>query len=255
MSYTKRAAELDEVVRGELEKIAKITAWSHGLYDGCTTGAGFSKPEQYLLMLNALAHASSSAMKSAIASRTLQPVCDLVHAPHVPHAPPAPALNANVTTNTTARKSGQGGGRGGGGGGRPPKLTALAIVLETDGKGGQGLYANVQRTRRANDRNEKRWPPHITISYPFVPLAEFDDAADKLQAAFEKEAVKAFEVDYSGVGDFDHGSHSFTAFARPESAAAECPLQAVWRVARALYPESGDQRDVSVPHLSLGQFR
>ena len=78
MSYTKRAAELDEVVRGELEKIAKITAWSHGLYDGCTTGAGFSKPEQYLLMLNALAHASSSAMKSAIASRTLQPVCDLV---------------------------------------------------------------------------------------------------------------------------------------------------------------------------------
>jgi len=147
-----------------------------------------------------------------------------------------------------------------GGGQRQPKLTALAIVLEP--AAAAELHSHVQRTRRTHDRNERRWPPHITVSYPFVAAGHFDEAAKALEVAFADEGVRPFDCVFTGVQDFAHGRRSFTAWAAPSpvgsgtagEVAAACPLQAIWRIARQLYPEAGDQRDTFVPHLSLGQF-
>lgn len=205
-----------------------------------------------MLMLNALAHHSSSAMKSAVASGTLRPTVDVVR--QGPSNSSGPAV-ANASTGVRESGGGRRSSKAG------PKLTALAIVLEPCVDDGivdetRCLHGNVQRVRKAHDRNERRWPPHITLAYPFVPAAQFDEAAAALEAGLAAEGVGSFDMRFNGVQDFGHG-RSFTAWTNPEpvaAAGASCPLQAVWRVARALYPDAGDQRGEFVPHLSLGQF-
>ena len=63
--------------------------------------------------------------------------------------------------------------------------------------------ARVQQLRERHDRQAGRWPPHVNVLYPFVPEAEFEAAAGRLEAALR--LLPAFGVTLSRLDRFVHG--------------------------------------------------
>lgn len=61
----------------------------------------------------------------------------------------------------------------------------------------------IQALRLAHDRQIDRWPPHVNVLYPFVPEAEFEAAAGRLEAALR--LLPAFGVTLSRLDRFVHG--------------------------------------------------
>jgi 2'-5' RNA ligase len=115
------------------------------------------------------------------------------------------------------------------------------------------VWKPIQAIRRVHDRQFRRWMPHVTLLYPFLPR---DALAAALPAAEEALAELApFEVVLSRFEAFHHRGGTSTLWLAPEPRAALVRVQAAL-VAR--FPECdavGRFAGGFTPHLSVGQAR
>ena len=113
------------------------------------------------------------------------------------------------------------------------------------------LWGPIQAIRREHDRQVRRWMPHVTLLYPFLPLAEFVVVAPRLAQGCAR--IEPFELHLARFRLFEHGRGRFTMWLEPEPAQALVRLQdALWRVV----PDCDDVRRLAggfTPHLSVGQ--
>lgn len=115
------------------------------------------------------------------------------------------------------------------------------------------VWPPIQAIRRRHDRHARRWMPHITLLYPFLPA---EVGALRLRASRTALAsVAPFRLTLRTMRFFDHGRGRYTLWLAPE------PASAVERVQAALQgavPACDDVRRHAggfTPHLSLGQAR
>lgn len=85
------------------------------------------------------------------------------------------------------------------------------------------LWEPIQAIRRQHDRNLRRWMPHITLLYPFVPPRAFEDAIPLLQQA--SATIIPFAITLRRFALFAHGQRSATIYLAPESAEPLIALQ------------------------------
>jgi len=127
------------------------------------------------------------------------------------------------------------------------KTNKTALVLIPP----QSAWEPIQAIRRAHDRQYRRWMPHVTLLYPFVPEAEFDDAAALARDACRE--IEPFDVELARFSHFTHPTGSCTIWLAPE------PATPIVRFQSALLQALPDCNDVNtfpsgfVPHLSVGQ--
>ncbi|KAJ3338201.1 hypothetical protein HDU93_009861 [Gonapodya sp. JEL0774] len=132
----------------------------------------------------------------------------------------------------------------------PGKTVTTALVAIPPSR----LWKGIQEIRSKRDKAFQRWPPHINLLYPFVPLADFTSAAERIREALRD--AEPFRVNLNGVGSFGHGK-SATLFldSLPDSLTAT-PLVALQSKLFALFPHCTDlsSRESGFrPHLTLGQ--
>jgi nucleoside-triphosphatase THEP1 len=84
-----------------------------------------------------------------------------------PYAPTPPAWAAERPVRARSRVVG-------GGGGGKTVMSSLCLIPDAS------LWPAIQSIREKHDKHIVRWPPHINILYPFVPVEDFDDTAAKL---------------------------------------------------------------------------
>lgn len=123
--------------------------------------------------------------------------------------------------------------------------TSALCWIPPPGKG----HNAIQSIRQIHDRHIKRWPPHVNLLYPFVPVSEFEVAATKLAEALN--GCDSFDVTLRKIDYFVQKS-SCTAWLRPDETQALTELQAA---CQAAFPECDDltSRGTYVPHLTVGQ--
>ena len=115
------------------------------------------------------------------------------------------------------------------------------------------VWEPIQAIRRQHDRQVRRWMPHVTLLYPFVPREEFDAAKPVLRDACR--GIEPFEVRLVAFHSFSHGRGSHTFWLAPEPKDHLACLQAALESA---VPECNDvsrHEDGFTPHLSMGQVR
>jgi 2'-5' RNA ligase len=124
-----------------------------------------------------------------------------------------------------------------------------AVVLIPPGE----AWEPIQAIRRDHDRQFRRWMPHVTLLYPFLPRTDLDGA---LRAAEEALATIApFEVTLRRLDAFQHRGGTSTLWLAPE------PKDALVAVQQALLRAFPDCDAVNrfasgfTPHLSVGQAR
>ena len=110
----------------------------------------------------------------------------------------------------------------------------------------------IQALRAEFDRQIDRWPPHVNLLYPFVPVSEFQLAAAMLASALAR--LPPFSVNMQRLQHFKHSQKSFTAWLDPDGALEQ--WQALQSCCMAVLPHCVDQtaRGAFVPHLTVGQF-
>jgi len=109
----------------------------------------------------------------------------------------------------------------------------------------------IQAIRRVHDRQYRRWMPHITLIYPFRPIAEFPALCEAFAAVCHR--LVPFEITLAQVGFFEHSRRSCTIWLAPDPPEPVIRLQ--MELGR-LVPDCGDVRDYPggfAPHLSVGQ--
>jgi len=111
----------------------------------------------------------------------------------------------------------------------------------------------IQAIRQVHDRQFRRWMPHVTLLYPFLPRAAL---AQAIPAAAEGLAViRGFQVVLARFDAFRHRGGTFTLWLAPEPKDALVALQAAL-VRR--FPECDAVNRLGggfTPHLSVGQAR
>ena len=112
----------------------------------------------------------------------------------------------------------------------------------------EGLWPPIQSIRQIHDAHFKRWMPHVTLLFPFLPADRFPEAEAKLEAACRE--VSAFKVE---LARFQYFPGPKTAWLDPE------PSDVVRRLQARLQAEFPVCDDVARfpggfrPHLSVGQ--
>lgn len=125
--------------------------------------------------------------------------------------------------------------------------TAIVIVPPEE------IWPPIQVVRRVHDRHARRWMPHITLIYPFLPRVYFPELGEQIRRACS--GLEPFEVRLHNLGHFEHNPHSYTLWLVPE------PTDPLFRLQTALmaaFPHYGDTSLYPhgfIPHLSLGQAR
>ena len=115
------------------------------------------------------------------------------------------------------------------------------------------LWGPIQRLRKQHDRQYRRWMPHITLLYPFRPVAAFEQVTPHLTRACR--TVEPFELKLTRFDLLIHSRRKATLYLIPEPAGALKELQ------KALLEVVPDCDDVTRftggfrPHLSVGQSR
>jgi 2'-5' RNA ligase len=114
------------------------------------------------------------------------------------------------------------------------------------------VWESIQRIRKQHDRHYRRWMPHITLLYPFLPQEMWPDVLEALRQACLR--IQPFAVELSRFDRFVHRS-SCTLWLAPTPVEALVELQtALWQVV----PDCDDTRRHNAgfsPHLSVGQTR
>jgi 2'-5' RNA ligase len=115
------------------------------------------------------------------------------------------------------------------------------------------VWGPIQAIRKAYDRQFRRWMPHVTLLYPFLPRAALPAAIPAAAAALAP--VAPFEVLLRRFDVFRHRGGSCTLWLAPEPRERLAALQAAL-VRR--FPEcdaTGRFAGGFTPHLSVGQAR
>jgi len=132
--------------------------------------------------------------------------------------------------------------------GKPDKThtSALAWIPPPESP----IYEAIQTIRQKYDRLIHRWPPHVNILYPFVPVDEFEEAAKRLALALTN--TSQFDVTLEDIGHFEHGQKSCTAWLRPKETEQFAEVQ---RLCEEVFPHCNEvsTRGQFVPHLTVGQ--
>lgn len=130
----------------------------------------------------------------------------------------------------------------------PEKSHASAVVLCPPGD----ARGPIQRIRERHDRNFRRWMPHVTLLYPFVPAAKYTGSViDRLGEAVRM--VEPFDLTLSSFEYFRHRNDSHTLWLDPQPGAKVDRLQEALSLA---FPDYDDVRGFKTgftPHLSVGQ--
>ena len=126
------------------------------------------------------------------------------------------------------------------------RLSAMVIIPPPD------LWEPIQRLRREHDPQVKRWMPHITLLYPFVPESAFGEAAESAAAVCKRH--RPFRLTLARFRYFVHGARSATLWLDPRPLAPLTDLQAALQ---KTFPHCDDVARLSglfTPHLSVGRF-
>lgn len=127
---------------------------------------------------------------------------------------------------------------------QPVYQSAIVIIPPED------KWTTIQQLRKKYDSKVKRWMPHITLVYGFLPSEYFEDAALLIADAIKKHS--SFSVSLDEYGFFTHRKR-VTAWLRPIADGFKS-LQASLQ---GLFPQCTDeikQANGFNPHLSIGQF-
>jgi 2'-5' RNA ligase len=115
------------------------------------------------------------------------------------------------------------------------------------------VWEPIQAIRRVHDRQFRRWMPHVTLLYPFLPRRALADAVPAAQEALAD--VASFAVTLARVDVFRHHGGTATVWLAPEPKGALVAVHA--RLVRR-FPEcdaTGRFAGGFTPHLSVGQAR
>jgi 2'-5' RNA ligase len=130
-----------------------------------------------------------------------------------------------------------------------PTTHQSAVVLVPPGE----TWEPIQAIRRVHDRQVRRWMPHVTVLYPFLPRDLLPRAVGLAAEALAN--VEPFELILERFDVFRHRGGTFTVWLSPE------PREALVGVQEALvrrFPEcdaTGRFAGGFTPHLSVGQAR
>jgi 2'-5' RNA ligase len=109
----------------------------------------------------------------------------------------------------------------------------------------------IQQIRTTHDRHTRRWMPHITLIYPFVPRASLTLLAIAFQQRLRDHVP--FEITLGRFDTFHHGRERFTLYLAPEPAE---PLVHLQDALQTIVPDLDEVRRHEAgftPHLSVGQ--
>ena len=125
--------------------------------------------------------------------------------------------------------------------------TALVIIPPAS------AWPPIQAIRAEHDRKLRRWMPHVTLIYPFLPAEELHRAAGRLTSACA--ALRPFDLTLASFDSFRHHRDSYTVWLRPEP---EGPLlelhEALWGATWDGPAPRPPWRRFR-PHLSVGQVK
>ncbi|HVO84390.1 MAG TPA: 2'-5' RNA ligase family protein [Syntrophobacteria bacterium] len=128
---------------------------------------------------------------------------------------------------------------------RKTHKTALVIIPPA------AAWPPIQAVRRLYDRQYRRWMPHVTLIYPFRPLAEFSGLCETLASAYSR--LAPFAMTLESFRFFEHSPRSCTVWLAPDPPEPLIQLQTeLWR----LVPDCSEVRGFRggfAPHLSVGQ--
>jgi len=125
--------------------------------------------------------------------------------------------------------------------------TALVIIPPDE------IWGPIQAIRQEHDRHVRRWMPHITLFYPFVPVSEFDAAHRELVPVCRR--CQPFDVTLRRFDVFDHGKGHHTVWLAPEPEEPLLDLHATLWAALCEPDELERGLRRFIPHLSVGQVR
>jgi RNA 2',3'-cyclic 3'-phosphodiesterase len=130
-----------------------------------------------------------------------------------------------------------------------PTIHQSAVVLIPP----EDAWPPIQAIRRVHDRQVRRWMPHVTLLYPFLPRAELGAALPAAHAALA--AVAPFELRLARFDAFRHRGGTATVWLAPEPREALVAVQAA--LGRAFPRCDATDRFAGgfTPHLSVGQAR
>jgi len=120
--------------------------------------------------------------------------------------------------------------------------TAIVVIPPAE------VWPPIQAIREKHDAKARRWMPHITLVYPFLPAAEFQVAEERLVSACR--TVPAFEVKLAKFRAFRHRRGNYTVWLRPEPEVRLVELQQA-----VLGTHASSPRQAFQPHLSVGQVQ
>eukprot|EP00762_Andalucia_godoyi_P006765 ANDGO_00896.mRNA.1 hypothetical protein SAMD00019534_048240 len=122
------------------------------------------------------------------------------------------------------------------------------------------IAAQMDAVRRTHDRHYPRWMPHITLMYPFVPLAEFAEAERAMRCALDAESsgggLRPFQMAIAPpFGMFHHHNNASTTVWLPPRTSIPGIMHTLYAALAAAFLPADTQPAVFTPHLTLGQWR
>ena len=117
----------------------------------------------------------------------------------------------------------------------------------------QEAWEPIQAVRRRYDRKIRRWMPHVTLLYPFLPASRFDDLEGAVAAALA--GFSPFELRLERFHRFHHGRGRYTLWLAPEPRARLSGLHARLEAAVPGVSGAARRRTGFTPHLSVGQVQ
>ena len=129
-----------------------------------------------------------------------------------------------------------------------PKTHYTAVVLIPP----EDVWEPIQRIRRIHDPQVRRWMPHLTMLYPFVPESYFPRAVERLADVCRRHAPLTLSL--ADFRTFEHNPNSATLWLDPEPRRPIIDLHADLEREFPQCAETGAFEAGFVPHLSVGRF-
>ena len=128
---------------------------------------------------------------------------------------------------------------------RPVSTSALVIIPPRD------AWKPIQALREKHDRHARRWMPHLTLLFGFVPQAQFPEAQEALRRLLASR--RPFRIRFRTVRAFQQGE-AWTLYAAPEPSTELLELQTALEAEFPLCQEQSAQGPGGfLAHLTLGQ--